>query len=140
MKEHVMMVGSWPCKVSSEIDINGRRINEPVCEDNGKMTAPKPKDKRDLKKARVVLSKGREVVGTGYSSVTGVAAKVTDKSKNSDNHDWVNQISQNSIMDRHADQVSRVGQVTRVSPNSSTDQWTDQVSQVNRVSRVDNTE
>jgi hypothetical protein len=38
--------------------------------------------KRDQKRAHVVLPKGHEVVGPGYSRVTGVAVKVTDKSKN----------------------------------------------------------
>jgi hypothetical protein len=91
------------------------------------MMAPEPEDKRDPKRARVVLSKGCEVVGPGYSMVTGVVAKVTDKSGNSDNHDRVNRVSQNSNTDRQAD---RVGQVTRDSPNSNADQWTDQVSWV----------
>jgi hypothetical protein len=100
-----MMVSSWPCKVSSEIHINGWRISEPVHEDKGKTMAQKLEDKRDLTRARVVLSKGHEVVGPGYLRVTGVAAKVTDKSNNLDNHDQVNQVSQNSNMDRQADRV-----------------------------------
>jgi hypothetical protein len=66
-EEHVVMLGSWPCKVSSEIHINGRRVSEPVHEDKGKTTATKLEDEKDLKRARVVLSKGREVVGPGYS-------------------------------------------------------------------------
>jgi hypothetical protein len=89
--------------------------------------AAEPKDRKDPKRARVVLSKGREVVGPGYSRVTGVAAKVTDKRENSGNHVRVNRVgkteqhypsrvSQNSNTDRQAD---RVGQATRVSPNRS---------------------
>jgi hypothetical protein len=74
-----MMVRSWPCKVSSEIHINGRRVNEPVCEDKGKTMAPKPDDRSDSKRAHVVLSMSREVVGPGYSRMTDVAAKVMDK-------------------------------------------------------------
>jgi hypothetical protein len=84
----------------------------------------------------VVLSKGREVVGPGYSRVKGVAAKVTDKRENSGNHDRVNRVSkteqhylsrvnrfsQNNNTDRQAD---RVGQATWVSPNSNTDRQTD---------------
>jgi hypothetical protein len=62
-----VMLGSWPCKVSSEIHINGRRVSEPVHEDKGKTTATKLEDEKDSKRARVVLSKGREVVGPGYS-------------------------------------------------------------------------
>jgi hypothetical protein len=146
-----MMVRSWPCKVSSEIHINGRRVSEPVREDMGKMTAIELKDKRDSNRAHVVLSKSHEVVGPGYSRVIGVAAKVTDMRENSGNHcrvnwvskteqhytSWVNQVSQNSITDQQAD---RVGQATWVSPSISTDRRTNQVSRVNRVSQVGNTE
>jgi hypothetical protein len=91
--EHIVMVGSWPCKVSSKIHINERCVSEPVREDKGKMTAPELDDRKDPKRAHVVLSKGREVVGPGYSRVTGVAAKVTDKRENSGNHGRVNQVS-----------------------------------------------
>jgi hypothetical protein len=80
--------------------------------------APEPEDKRDPKGPRVVLSKCREVLELGYSRVTGVPAKVTDKRENCGNHNQVNRVSQNSNKDRQADQV---GQVTQVSPNSSTD-------------------
>jgi hypothetical protein len=80
----------------------------------------------------VVLSKGREVVGPGYSRVKGVAAKVMDKRENSGNHgrvnrvskmeqhypSQVNRVSQNNNTDQQAD---RVGQATWVSPNSNTD-------------------
>jgi transketolase N-terminal domain/subunit len=38
-----------------------------------------PEDKKDPKRARVVLSKGHEVVGSDYSRVTGVAANVTPR-------------------------------------------------------------
>jgi hypothetical protein len=96
----------------------------------------------------VVLSKGREVVEPSYSRVRGVAAKVTDKKENSDNHgrvnwvskieqhypSWVNWVSENSNLDRQADRVGRV------SPRSSMDQRTDQASRVYRVSRVSSTE
>jgi hypothetical protein len=64
-EEHIVMVGSWPCKVSSEIHINGRRVIEPVRKDKGKMMNTKPEDEKDPKRARVVLFKGREVVGPG---------------------------------------------------------------------------
>jgi transketolase N-terminal domain/subunit len=43
------------------------------------MMALEPGDRKDPKRARVVLSKGHEVVGLGYSRVAGVATKVTDK-------------------------------------------------------------
>jgi hypothetical protein len=154
------MVGSWPCKVLFEVHINGQHVSEPVREDKGKTTATEPKDGKDPKRARVVLSKGREVVGPGYSRVTSVAAKVTDKRGNLGNHSWVNRVSKiekrypdrvsrvtrvskNSNMDWQVDWVSRVSQnssmdwqadrlsrVTQVSPNSSPDRWTDWVSWV----------
>jgi hypothetical protein len=102
------------------------------------MTDPKLEDRKDPKSARVVLSKGHKLVRLGYSRVTGVAAKVTDKREKLGNHDRVNRVSkieqhypsrvtQNSNTDRQADWVS---QATRVSPNSSMDRRTDQVSRV----------
>jgi hypothetical protein len=110
--------------------------------------ALEPDDGKDPKRAHVVRSKGCEMVGPGYARVIGVATKVTDKKENSGNHSRVNRVSkteqhylsqvnmvsQNSNMDRQADQVgrvSRVGQVTQVSPSSSADRWTDQASRVN---------
>jgi hypothetical protein len=94
------------------------------------MMAPEPEDKKDMKRAHVVLSKGQKVVGLGYSRVTGVATKVMDKRENSGNHDRVNRVSQNSNTDQQADRVGRVGQVT---PNSSTDRRIDQVSRVDNI-------
>jgi hypothetical protein len=73
------MVGSWASKVSSGIHINGRRVSEPVHEDKGKMMATKPEDEKDTKGARVVVSKGREVVGPGYLRLTGATTKLTDR-------------------------------------------------------------
>jgi hypothetical protein len=83
--------------VSSKIHINGQRIGELVHEDMSKTMASEPKDKKDPKRARVVLSQGREVVEPSYSRVRGVATKVTDKKENSDNHgrvNWVSKIEQ----------------------------------------------
>jgi transketolase N-terminal domain/subunit len=54
------------------------------------MTATEPEDEKDPKRARVVLSKGREVVGLGYSRLIDAAAKVTDMKENSGNHNQVN--------------------------------------------------
>jgi hypothetical protein len=42
-----MMVVSWPCKVLSEIDVNGRRVSEPDRKDKGKATVPESKDGKD---------------------------------------------------------------------------------------------
>jgi hypothetical protein len=92
------MVGSWPCKLSSEIHINGQRISEPVHEDKGKTTAMKLADEKDLRRERVVLPKGREVVGPGYSRLIGAATKVTDRGDDSGNPNWVNWVSK---MEQH---------------------------------------
>jgi hypothetical protein len=83
IEEHIVMVGSWPCKVSSEIHINGRRVSESIREDKAKTMATEPEDGKDPKRACVVLSKGHEVVRLGYSRLTGAAAKVTDREENS---------------------------------------------------------
>jgi transketolase N-terminal domain/subunit len=87
------MVGSWPCKVSSEIHINGWHVSEPVREDKGKMMATEPEDEMDPKRACVVLSKGHEVVESGYSRLISAVAKVMDMRENSGNHSQVNQVS-----------------------------------------------
>jgi hypothetical protein len=50
-------------------------------------------DRKDPKRARVVQSKGHEVVRPGYSRVTGVTVKITDKRENSGNHGRVNRVS-----------------------------------------------
>jgi hypothetical protein len=111
-----MMVDLWPCKVSSEIHINGRRVSEPIREDKGKTTATEPEDEKDPKRARVVMSKGCEVVGLGYSRLTGDAAKVMDRGKNLGNpsrvsHDnSTDRVSQDNNMDRQVDWVGRVSQ------------------------------
>jgi transketolase N-terminal domain/subunit len=57
------------------------------------MMATEPKDRKDPKRARVVLSKGHEVVGLGYSRLTGAATKVTDMGENSGNPSRVNPVS-----------------------------------------------
>jgi hypothetical protein len=49
-KEHVMMVGSWACRVSSEIHIGGRRVSEPVHDDKGKEKFVEPRDENDPKR------------------------------------------------------------------------------------------
>jgi hypothetical protein len=79
------MVVSWPCKVSSEIHIIGRCVSEPVQEDKGKATVPKSKDEKDLKRACMVLSNGHEVVGPGYSRLSGDDARAKDRGKDPGN-------------------------------------------------------
>jgi hypothetical protein len=86
------MMGSWPCKVSSEVHINGRRVSELVQEAKGKAMVPESKDEKDPWRTRRVLSKGRKVVGPGYSRLSGDAAKVTDRGGGSGNPNWVDRV------------------------------------------------
>jgi hypothetical protein len=61
------MVGSWPFTVSSKVHKNGQHVSEPVQEGKGKTTIPESEDEKDPKRTRMMLSKGHEVVGSGYS-------------------------------------------------------------------------
>jgi hypothetical protein len=79
-------------------------------------------DEKDLKRARVVLSKGHEVVRPGYSRLIGAAAKVMDMGENSGNDSQVSKMEQ-----RYLRRVSRVNQ------GNNTDQHVDQVSQVGKM-------
>jgi hypothetical protein len=78
VKKHVMMLGSWPCIVSSEVHINGRCVSGPVWEDKGKAAVLESEDEKDSKRAFMVLSKGCKVVGPSFSRVLGDAARVAD--------------------------------------------------------------
>jgi hypothetical protein len=146
-----MMVGSWPCKVSSEIHVNGRRVSEPVQKDKGKATILESEDVKDQKRTRMVLSKGHEVVGPGYSRLSGDAARVMDRGRESDNLNRVGRVHQEYSTDRRIDRVTQdswcnwdgysgqqIDWVTRESRGSrdgSSGQqtyWVTQVSQGNR--------
>jgi hypothetical protein len=87
--------------------------------------APEPKDRKDRKRGCVVLSKGREVVGLVYSSLIGVAARVTDKKENLANHGRLNRVTKT---EQHY-----LSRVNRVSQNSNTDQKADWVGRVSQV-------
>jgi hypothetical protein len=71
--------------VSSEVHINGRCVSDPVREDKGRAAAMGQEDEKDLKRACIVLSQGRELVGLGYSKLSSAAAIETDKGRLSDN-------------------------------------------------------
>jgi hypothetical protein len=114
-----MMVGPWACRVSSEIHIGGRRVSELVHDYKGKEKVAEPGDEKDPKRARVVLSKGHEVVGPGYSRLLGAATEVMHKGENSGNPNQVNRVSKTEQC-----YPSRVN-------------WTDRVSQIGRDSRSD---
>jgi hypothetical protein len=51
-------------------------------------------DEKDLKRTRMVLSKGREVVGLGYSRLVGDATRAADKVEESCNPIQVGQVHQ----------------------------------------------
>jgi hypothetical protein len=144
-KKHIMMVGSWACRVSFEIRIGGQRFSELVHDDRGKEKVAEPGDEKDPKRARVVLSKGHEVVGLGYSRLSGAAAEVMHKGENLRNPNqvnrvskteqcylswvnWTNRVSQigwDSILDQQTDQISRVANMERrvVENSASTGSW-----------------
>jgi hypothetical protein len=107
VKKHIMMVGSWPCTVSSEVHINGRRVSEPVREDNGKAMVLESEDEKDLKRAHMVLSKGHEVVGSGYSRLSGDAARVMDRVEELGNPNRVDWVCWEYDTDRWTDWVTR---------------------------------
>jgi hypothetical protein len=107
VKKHVVMVGSWPCMVSSEVHINGRCVSDPVQEDKGKATVLELEDEKDLKRTCMVLSKGHKVVGSGYSRLSGDAARATDRGGESGNPNWVDQVHREYDMDRWIDRVTQ---------------------------------
>jgi hypothetical protein len=53
---------------------------------------PESKNKKDPKRACMVLSKGHKVVGPGYSRLSGDAALVTDKGEESGNPNQVDRV------------------------------------------------
>jgi hypothetical protein len=74
---------------------------------------PELEDEKDLKRARKVLSKGREVVGPGYSRLSGDAARVVDKGEESSNPIRVDRVHREYDTDRRTDWVTRDNQGNR---------------------------
>jgi hypothetical protein len=126
------MVGLWPCKVSSEVHINGRCVSELVQEDTDKATVPESKDEKDPKRTPRVLSKGHEVVGLGYSRLSGDAARVVDIGAESGNPNWVDRVHREYDKDRQTDRVTQDSWGNRDSNLKSENS--------SRVNRVGNTE
>jgi hypothetical protein len=85
VKKHIVMVGSLPCMVSSEVHINIRCVSEPVQEDKSKATVLESEDEKDPKRRCMVLSKGNKVVRPGYSRMSGDDARVADIGEESGN-------------------------------------------------------
>jgi hypothetical protein len=123
------MVGSWPCTVSSEVNINGRRVSKPVREDKGKVMVPKLEDGKDQKRARMVLSKGHEVLEPGYSRLSRDAACVVDRGDESSNPNRVDQVHWEYNTDQW---TNRVTQDSRGNRDGYSSQRADRVTQDNR--------
>jgi hypothetical protein len=99
----------------------------------------------------MVLSKGHEVVGPGYSRMSGDVVRVTDRGRELDNPNRVGWVPQDYGMDRRTDWVTRGSQDNR---DGGSGQQADRVTWVShgngdsnpksgnssRVNRVGNTE
>jgi hypothetical protein len=78
--EHIMMVGAWPCRLSSKVHVKGRRVTNPVSLENGKEGAATGQEgEKDPKRACVVTAEGRKVVELRYSELSGIARSVIAK-------------------------------------------------------------
>jgi hypothetical protein len=78
-----------------------------VREDKGKATVPKSEHEKDPKRARMVLSKGCEVVRLCYPRISGDAARAADRGEESGNPNRVRRVHQEYDTDRQIDQVTR---------------------------------
>jgi hypothetical protein len=129
LKKHIVMVGLWPCMVSSEVHINGRCVSELVWEDKGKATVLESEDEKDLKRTQMVLSKGCEVVEPGYSRLSRDAAILIDRGgelgnpnrvhweydtdRQTDRVTWDSRGNRDGYSGQQANQVTRVSQGNR---------------------------
>jgi hypothetical protein len=107
-----MMVGSWLGMVSFEVHINGRRVSEPVWEDKGKAMVPESENEKDPKRARMLLSKGREVAGPDYLRLSGDVARVADRGEESGNPNRVDRVHKEYNLDRRQIRLLRTARVT----------------------------
>jgi hypothetical protein len=67
---------------------------------------PESEDEKDPKKTHTVLSKGCKVVGSGYSRLSGDAARATDRGEELGNLSQVGRVCQEYDMDRRIDRVT----------------------------------
>jgi hypothetical protein len=107
VKKHIMMVGSWPCTVSFEVHINARCVSEPVREDKGKVTVLQSENEKEPKRARMLLSKGCEVVEPGYPRLSMDAARVTDRGEELGKPNWIDWVHREYDIGRRADRVTQ---------------------------------
>jgi hypothetical protein len=132
VKKNVMMVGSWPCTGSSNVCINGRRVSELVREDKGKAMVPELEDEKDLKRTRMVLSKGCKVARPDYSRLSGDAARVVDKGGESGNHNRVDWVRREYDTDQRTDRVTRDSQGNQDGYSGQEIDWVTRDSRGNR--------
>jgi hypothetical protein len=71
------------------------------------VTALKSEDEKDPKRTCMVPSKGREVVGPGYSWLSRDAARVTDRGGESGSPNQVDRVCWEYDTDRWIDRVTR---------------------------------
>jgi hypothetical protein len=83
----------------------------------------------------MVLSKGCEVVGLGYSRLSGDAARVVDRGRESDNPNRVGRVRQEYDTDRWTDWVTRGGRGIR---DGGSGQQADRVTRVSQHNRDSN--
>jgi hypothetical protein len=86
-------------------------------------------DEKDLKRACMVLSKGREVVGPGYSRLSRGATRVTDEEEESGNPNLVDRVHREYDTDWQTDQVT---QDSWGNQDGYTGQQADQITQDSR--------
>jgi hypothetical protein len=80
-----MMVGSWPCKVLSEIHIDGRRVSELVQKDKGKATVLESEDEKDPREHAWCCPRVARWSGWVTQGVSGDATRVVDRRQESGN-------------------------------------------------------
>jgi hypothetical protein len=70
-EENVVMIGLIPCRVLSEVHLDGRRVMSVVAEETeGQSSMAGCVGVKEVKHARVVTSAGHEVIRPGYTSLT----------------------------------------------------------------------
>jgi hypothetical protein len=74
-------------------------------------------DEKDPKRACVVLSQGREVVGPGYSMMSSAAATGKDKGRCWDNPNWVTRVSDEGRKLDNSNRVTRVSSTDQQQPD-----------------------
>jgi hypothetical protein len=77
-----MVVGSVPCRVSSELHAGGHRVLGIVAKGTGSKANITP-DGPEAKRAWVVSAEGREVIGPGYTDLSYRAGQEIVGSHNS---------------------------------------------------------